>query len=571
MTATARVIVVFGAPGSGKGTQCKWLACKFGFVHLSTGDVFRDAVARGTALGAQVRPYVERGDFVPDELVVELVAQRLQQPDAVAKGVLLDGYPRTRTQARALAEQVERFLLLQAPDDVCAERVLGRRTDPVTGDIYHLKLRPPPHEVSCRLVQRPHDNDERAVRLRLQAYHRRLGQILQYFSGKIQLVDSNHRAGEVHKAVGQCLAKHFAPAPAPAVPADATCAVCHEQPADHLALPCAHRCGCAACITAARHCPVCNGPVESSVPIFDQDEPEDAADDGWGDDMEGEAEQEQEQQQVSVTVEPCAEVKAGTTVNVAVVAQAKDLRVRPPVDVVCVVDISGSMGEAAAYQDEHDAGAVVRDAGITVLDLVSHCVRAVAHMLGSTDRLALVIFDDNAETVCPLREMTEEGRAAALAATCALEPRGSTNIWAGLQAGMDTLRTADKGKERKKFVLLLTDGQPNVVPPRGHIAALREYAERYRLEFQLDTFGFGYGLDSKLLADLAAEGGGTFAFCPDAKVVGTCFVDAVANASSTLAQVRALRSFFVIRGDQRMSPHGKRQPIAQPNSTDMWA
>merc|ERR1719502_94584 len=98
-----RIIVVAGPPGVGKGTLCMQLAVSHGFAHISTGDIFRDAVARGTSLGLAAKAHMDAGDFVPDELVLQMVRSRLAEPDvAAAAGVLLDGFPRTATQARAL-------------------------------------------------------------------------------------------------------------------------------------------------------------------------------------------------------------------------------------------------------------------------------------------------------------------------------------------------------------------------------------------------------------------------------------------------------------------------------------
>merc|ERR1719163_1209525 len=150
-TPPPRVIVVAGPPGSGKGTLCKALA-------RAPGDLFRDAIARDTPLGRVARAHIERGDFVPDDLTLQLVRDRLGAPDvAAAAGVLLDGFPRTAPQARALRAsglRVERLLLLACADDACAERVSGRRVDPATGDIYHLR-RAAPRARASRATRRP--------------------------------------------------------------------------------------------------------------------------------------------------------------------------------------------------------------------------------------------------------------------------------------------------------------------------------------------------------------------------------------------------------------------------------
>jgi hypothetical protein len=132
------------------------------------------------------------------------------------------------------------------------------------------------------------------------------------------------------------------------------------------------------------------------------------------------------------------------------------------------------------------------------------------------------------------------GRAQASAALDTLNADGGTNLWAGLFAGMESLRD-DSNTMRKRSLLLLTDGQPSVTPPRGHEAELKKYLEAHPdFRFQLNTFGFGYGLDSALLLNLATEANGTFAFIPDAKILGTCFVNSIANAVCTYSQKSTL-------------------------------
>merc|ERR1719236_157861 len=134
--------------------------------------------------------------------------------------------------------------------------------------------------------------------------------------------------------------------------------------------------------------------------------------------------------------------------------------------------------------------------------------------------------------------MTKDGRDNAVSVLENLEPRGQTNIWGGLLAAMDALRVSDaEAAARQKTILLLTDGQPNVCPPRGHLTELRDYKDKHpEFSFQINTFGFGYNLNSELLLDLALEGHGTYAFIPDAVIVGTVFVNSVANVLSTLTQ-----------------------------------
>jgi len=211
-----------------------------------------------------------------------------------------------------------------------------------------------------------------------------------------------------------------------------------------------------------------------------------------------------------------------------------DAGARIAADICCVVDISGSMGTKATYETD----GVVRSDRLTFLDIVKHAVKTVMHMLKDGDRLALVAFDDEAQTVCALTAMTEEGRASAMEALDGLRPRGQTNLWAGILAGAEALRLGSSDRvARQRTLLVLTDGQPNIIPPKGHVDELRNYRESNPgFRFQINTFGFGYNLDSELLLDLAVEGHGTYAFIPDAVIVGTVFVNSVANALSTYSQ-----------------------------------
>jgi len=167
-------IIIAGAPASGKGTQCTFIEKKYGVVHLSTGDMLRAAVAAGTDTGKVAKEYMDAGKLVSDDIIINVVKERLQQSDCQKKGWLLDGFPRTRVQAESLAEsgiEADCFLFLNVSDEVLVERVIGRRSDPETGKIYHMKFSPPENEViSQRLVQRSDDTEEK-VKVRLEQFH----------------------------------------------------------------------------------------------------------------------------------------------------------------------------------------------------------------------------------------------------------------------------------------------------------------------------------------------------------------------------------------------------------------
>ena len=166
-------IVFLGPPGSGKGTQSEVLRERLGIPQISTGDMLRAARKAGTPLGKQAESFMTAGKLVPDEVVIGLVEERVQQPDA-AKGFILDGFPRTLAQAEALdallkrlGQPLDRVVQIDVPRDLLVERAVLRRTDKRTGRIYHLKYSPPPSD--AELEQRADDQEE-TVKKRIAEY-----------------------------------------------------------------------------------------------------------------------------------------------------------------------------------------------------------------------------------------------------------------------------------------------------------------------------------------------------------------------------------------------------------------
>jgi adenylate kinase len=197
-------IIIAGAPASGKGTQCEIIKEKFGVVHLSTGDMLRAAVSAGTEVGKLAKDYMDSGKLVPDEVIIGVVKDRLEQDDCKTKGWLLDGFPRTQAQAKALEEAgvtADCFLFLDVPDEILVERVVGRRTDPVTGKIYHMTFSPPDEEeVLQRLEQRSDDTEEK-VKVRLEQFHTNVEAVKDSYTDIMVTIDGNKAPTEVSSTI----------------------------------------------------------------------------------------------------------------------------------------------------------------------------------------------------------------------------------------------------------------------------------------------------------------------------------------------------------------------------------
>jgi adenylate kinase len=207
-TKNGKKVIISGAPASGKGTQCEVIKEKFGVVHLSTGDILRAAVKDGTTLGQKAKAFMDAGQLVPDELIIDVICDRLKQPDCVSKGWLLDGFPRTKAQADALSAAgmvPDCFVLLDVPEDILVERVTGRRTDPVTGKIYHLKFSPPEsEEIRSRLVQRSDDTAEKII-VRYREFQSHIDSIKSSYEDKLIWVDGSLTQDDVSKIVTDAL------------------------------------------------------------------------------------------------------------------------------------------------------------------------------------------------------------------------------------------------------------------------------------------------------------------------------------------------------------------------------
>ena len=210
-------IIMLGAPGAGKGTQAKKIAEKYQIPHISTGDIFRANIKNGTELGKKAKTYMDQGLLVPDELVCDLVVDRVQQDDC-KKGYILDGFPRTIPQAESLdaalsrlGEAVDYAINVEVPDENIVKRMGGRRACVGCGATYHLVYAAPKKEGICdncgaELILRDDDKPE-TVQKRLGVYHEQTQPLTDYYTKKgiLKEVDGTMDMGDVFKAIVEIL------------------------------------------------------------------------------------------------------------------------------------------------------------------------------------------------------------------------------------------------------------------------------------------------------------------------------------------------------------------------------
>lgn len=216
MTGVARVVLL-GPPGAGKGTQAKLLQEEFGAVQISTGDILRQAVADKTALGGEAAAYISRGALVPDDLIVNLVAERLKEKDC-ARGFLLDGFPRTIPQAEGLDEILDKMglrlngvLSVQVPENILIERLAGRRTCRQCGALTHVAFNTPKTAGVCdrcggELYQREDDKEE-TVAHRLEVYRAQTAPLVDYYQKRslVRVIDGVGEIGVIRARIIEAL------------------------------------------------------------------------------------------------------------------------------------------------------------------------------------------------------------------------------------------------------------------------------------------------------------------------------------------------------------------------------
>ncbi|HZO36813.1 MAG TPA: adenylate kinase [Solirubrobacteraceae bacterium] len=213
-------LILLGPPGAGKGTQAERLTEDFGLPYIATGDMLRAEVKAGSELGAKAKQYMDSGDLVPDDVIIDMILSQIDGGDpAGTDGFLLDGFPRTLEQAKALDQAFERLgrqltavLLIDVADDEIVRRISGRRVCAKAGHVYHVDFDPPKHEGVCdqdgsKLVQRDDDKPE-TVRKRLDVYHGQTAPLIPFYEERelLRRFDGSRTPTEVHDHIRATIA-----------------------------------------------------------------------------------------------------------------------------------------------------------------------------------------------------------------------------------------------------------------------------------------------------------------------------------------------------------------------------
>lgn len=206
-------LIFLGFPGSGKGTQAKLLASRNAFVHISTGDLFREEIKNGSDLGKLVNSYIEKGNLVPDDIVIAVIENKIKDMENVDK-ILFDGFPRTVEQAEALdnllekySSKIDKVLFFEISENEIIDRIVYRINCPKCGKIYNLKTNPPKNDETCdicgvKLVQRKDDNEE-VVLNRIKVYKEQTSPLISYYrtQGVFYLIDASKSQEEVYNQI----------------------------------------------------------------------------------------------------------------------------------------------------------------------------------------------------------------------------------------------------------------------------------------------------------------------------------------------------------------------------------
>lgn len=511
-TKKTKVVVMMGAPGSGKDSATQELLKSNNYYHLSTGNIFRKEMSKQTPLGKKIEEYMAHGNFVPDNLVTAIVFNVLNEN--IDRTVLLNGYPRTPNQANQLYRfaDVTKVILIDTPEDVCRMRVKKRLVDSETGFVYSQDDKVPVN-ISDNLIRRVYDDNILNLNKRFDFYYAVLAGILVHFRDVLQVVDGTrplkHVVHQITKKLDQLDLEQ-----------DPFCK-CRINVSSQINVPCGHIVYCKDCAPKLDKdpcCVSCNESIKRYISL-DIQKPLIAKDDYVKNDK------------YELSCQLCDPYVEDNTVNVCVSVQTENKKSHSPCNLCCVVDVSGSMGSKAKFEDTD--GVTKDDGGGSVLDIVRRAVKTVIDCLTDKDTFSLVTFSNSGQILLAPTLMTSDGKVRAKAKADELHADGGTYMWTGLEKGIDAL----KGITGRKSILFMTDGEPS---DAFDYKRLEEYAQKNKIP-RVHTFGFGVGLKRGLLPDLAKCGNGINAFIPDSGVTGSTFVRLVGNICSEEALNPRLR------------------------------
>jgi adenylate kinase len=206
----SKIIIFLGPPGAGKGTQSQLLKERNGFIQISTGDLLREAVRNQTELGKLAKKYMDEGKLVPDNLIISLIKEKLQE--YADKNIIFDGFPRTIPQAESLDnllsklnKNVDAVILFKIEDEEVVKRLAGRRVCPSCGAVYHMVYNPPKIDEICdkcgtKLIQRDDDKEE-VIRKRLEVYHQQTKPLIEYYKNKIVEIDATDDPENIYNKI----------------------------------------------------------------------------------------------------------------------------------------------------------------------------------------------------------------------------------------------------------------------------------------------------------------------------------------------------------------------------------
>lgn len=206
----SKIVIFLGPPGAGKGTQSQLLKERNGFIQISTGDLLREAVKNQTELGKLAKQYMDEGKLVPDDLIISLIKEKLQE--YADKNIIFDGFPRTIPQAESLDnllshlnKNVDAVILFKIEDEEIVKRLTGRRVCPSCGAVYHMVYNPPKIDEICdkcgaRLIQRDDDKEE-VIRKRLEVYHQQTKPLIEYYKSKIVEIDATDNPNNIYNKI----------------------------------------------------------------------------------------------------------------------------------------------------------------------------------------------------------------------------------------------------------------------------------------------------------------------------------------------------------------------------------